>query len=157
MTGPQGPRQAGEDRFPAGVLVLDDAAQAVGGRRLVLRLFETAPTDQRAIAETVGRIPELLLALDGRAPDGEPGRLCVLMPQRDDLLSRAAAALAETLVRYGAGHLATRSVQVNLLRHPPTAEGRRRAADMVRSLFSGRLDGVRGQVFVLRDLQEARL
>lgn len=154
MTGPQGSMRAGEGRFPADALVLDDGAQA-SGRNLVLRLFGSPPADQRAIAETVGRIPELLRALDEAASDGEPGRLCVLIPQRDDVLSRAAEALAETLVRYGAGHLAMRPVQVNLLRHPPTAEGRRRAADMVRALFGGRLDGVRGQVFVLRDLQGA--
>lgn len=148
---------AREFHFPVGVTILDDAAQSAAGlgRSLVLRIFSSPPADRRAIAEIVGRIPELLLALDKRASGEGLGRLCVLMPQRDDALSRAAEALAETLVRYGAGHLAARPVQVNLLRHPPTPEGSRRAADMVRALFGGRLDGVRGQVFVLRDLEGA--
>lgn len=142
--------------FPADAVVLDDAAQAgcVQGRNLILQLFTAPPIDRRAISEAAARIPELLQVLDRAAPGDGPARLCVLLPRRDDAMSRAAAALAETLVRYGAGHLARRPVQVNLLRHPATPEGLQRAAGMVRALFGGRLDGVRGQVFDLHDLEE---
>lgn len=148
---------ARESHFPADVTILDDAMRPDCGlgRRLVLRLFSSPPADRHAIAEVAVRIPELLLTLNRPAPGEGLGRLCVLLPQRDDVLSRAAAALIETLVRYGAGHLATRPVQVNLLRHPATPEGACRAADMVCALFGGRLDGVRGQVFVLHDLEAA--
>jgi hypothetical protein len=157
MTAARAAMDAWEDHLPTEAVVLDgSASEAVEGRSLVLRLLASPPADPDAVTEAASRIPQLLHILDRRdAPDGGLARLCVLLPRRDDELSRAANALAETLVRYGAGHLAMRPVQVNLLRHPPTSEGLRRAADMVRALFGGRLDGVRGQVFDLSDLGEA--
>lgn len=142
--------------FPADAVILNNAAQdsCVRGRHLILQLFAAPPTCRRAISEAAARIPELLHALDEDVSGDGPGRLCVLLPRWDDAMGRAAGALAETLVRYGAGHLVKRPVQVNLLRHPPTPEGLRRAAALVRALFSGRLDGVRGQIFDLRDLED---
>lgn len=143
---------------PADVELLDETSPASASPAspspdgVVLRLFASAPTDRQAMVEAAARIPDLLLSLDAAASDGRLRRLCVLLPLHDSILGAEAGALAETLVRYGAGHLAQRPVQVNLVRHPPTPEGERRAEDMVASLFGGRLDGVRGQVFTLRDL-----
>lgn len=156
MTAPREAMEAWRERLPADAVVLDGGADgSVRGRSLVLRLLTEPPADGGAVTQAASRIPQLLHALDLDAPDGGLGRLCVLLPRRGDELSQAAGALAETLVRYGAGHLALRPVQVNLLRHPPTPEGLGRAADMVSALFGGRLDGVRGQVFDLNDLGEA--
>jgi hypothetical protein len=140
--------KAGDEGFPAEGEALDDGAP----REVVLRLFESPPADRQTVAEAAGRIPDLLRSLDAAASDGRLRRLCVIVPERTDVLGAAACALVETLVRYGAAHLVHRPVQVNLVRHRPTPEGERRAAEMAASLFGGRLDGVRGQVFTLRDI-----
>jgi hypothetical protein len=144
--------------YPAWAEVLDGAAPvSVSADQVVLRLFLSSPTEHDGVVEAAGRVPALLRHLDAVAAAGRSRRLCVVVPDRKGVLDVAAIALVETLVRYGAAHLVHRPVQVNLVRHPPTPEGERRAAAMTAALFGGRLDAVRGQVFTLRDIDGGAL
>ncbi|MDC7683741.1 hypothetical protein PQU92_10670 [Asticcacaulis sp. BYS171W] len=129
-----------------------DALQGAGTRNLVMPI--AAPANRAEVSNIACRIPQALRLLDAMATGDTSYRLCVLIAQADDPLTHSLAALSETLIRYGTGHLTMRPVQVNLLRYRTTPEGYLRAADMVSALFSGRLDGVCGQVFVLNDLGE---